>query len=232
MRMLLTSGGVHGGPVQDALVDLLGKPIAEARTVVVLDAFLPFPGDKGRLLERMQEYRALGWAETDILTLTSAPRPIIEERLRSADVVHCYGGTNHWLAHSWRTNGFAPLLREILEEQVYLGVSAGSMIFSTQHAAAVEALDDQEEVEWLGLDEVGPALPLFDWFPLCHLGAPFFPHQTDEWAAATAKRFPGPTYVLDDESALVIRDPASAPEVVSGGHWLQFAAGGALVASA
>jgi dipeptidase E len=232
MRMLLTSGGVHGGPVQDALQDLVGKPFSEARTVVVVDAFLPFPGDKGHFLQRMQDYRALGWAETDLLTLNAAPHAIIEERLRSADVVYCYGGTNHWLAHSWRVNGFVPVLREILEEQVYLGISAGSMIFSTQHAAAVEALDDQEEVGWLQLDEVGPALPLFDWYLLPHLGAEYFPTQTDDWAARTAPRFAGDTWFLDDESALLIRDPAAPPEVVSGGHWLHYGPDGALVASA
>ena len=43
MRMLLTSGGVRPGPVQDALVDLLGKPLSDSRIVVVVDAILPFP---------------------------------------------------------------------------------------------------------------------------------------------------------------------------------------------
>lgn len=232
MRMLLTSGGVRGGPVQDALLDLMGKPFSEARTVVVLDAILPFPGDKGQLLQRLQDHRALGWAETDVLTLNAAPRPVVEARLRAADVVYCYGGTNHWLAHTWRTSGLLPVLRDILDEQVYLGMSAGSMIFSTQHAAAVEALGDREEVDWLQLDEVAPALPLLDWYLVPHLGADFFPDQTPEWAVRTAPRFPGPTWFLDDDSALVVRDPDAEPEIVSGGHWLRFDADGALVASA
>ena len=60
MRMLLTSQGVQEGPVADALADLLDKPIAECRTVVVLDAMLPFPGDKTQMLEHLREYRALG----------------------------------------------------------------------------------------------------------------------------------------------------------------------------
>ncbi|HEY4224281.1 MAG TPA: Type 1 glutamine amidotransferase-like domain-containing protein [Pseudolysinimonas sp.] len=231
MRMLLTSNGGLESPAKEALLDLLGKPLSESRTVVLLDAMLPFPGDKTRMLEHVQRYRDLGWAECDILTLFSGPPSGVEARLRSADVIFCYGGTNHWLAHAWRTSGLAPVLRELLDEKVYLGMSAGSMIFSRLHAAAVVALDDQDEVDMLELDDVGPALPLFDWFFVAHLGAPFFPHATDQWAGEVAARLGGPAWFLDDGSALVVRDLRAEPEVVSNGHWLHFDAVGALVGS-
>jgi len=229
MKLLLTSAGVKNASIHAALLDLLGRPIAEARTVVVLDAMLPFPGDKSGMLRALEQYRALGWAEMDVLTLSSGPRSLVESRLRGADVVFCYGGTNHWLAHAWRESGLAPVLRELLDEKVYLGLSAGSMIFSSLHEAAVEALDDHEEVELMQLDAVGPVFPLFDWFVVTHLGAPFFPHSTDAWAAETAARLGGPVWFLSDGSALLVRDPAADPEVVSEGHWLRFDGSGALV---
>lgn len=222
MRMLLTSNGVRPGPVQDALVDLLDKPLSDARFVVVLDAMLPFPGDKSKMLEHLQQHRSLGWAEFDVLSLFAGPPSLVESRLRSADVVFGYGGSNHWLAHAWTATGLAPVLRELLDEKVYVGQSAGSMIFSRLQAAAVEAFDDQEEVELFRLGSVAPAVPLFDWFLLPHLGAPFFPHTTDAWAAAGAARLGGPIWYLDDTSALIVRDPAADPEVVSSGHWLRF----------
>lgn len=231
MRMLLTSNGVQDGPVRDALLDLLGKPVSASRTVVVLDAILPFPGDKTRLLQHLEQYRAMGWAECDLLTLFSGPASLVESRLRSADVIYGYGGTNHWLAHAWRQSGLAPVLRELLDEKVYVGVSAGSMIFSRAHAAAVDALDDQEEVDMLRLDTVGPALPLFDWFLTAHLGAPYLSHTTDEWAQRTAARLGSPLWCIDDGSALLVRDPAVEPEVVSDGHWLRFDSAGNLVDS-
>ena len=230
MRMLLTSNGVLESPAKDALLGLLGKPLSESRTVVLLDAMLPFPGDKSRMLDHIQRYRDLGWAECDILTLFSGPPSGIEARLRSADVIFSYGGTNHWLAHAWRASGLAPVLRELLDEKVYVGMSAGSMIFSRLHAAAIGALDDQE-VDMLELDEVGPAIPLFDWFFVAHLGAPYFPDATDQWAAAVAARLGGPAWFLDDGSSLIVRDPEAQPEVVSNGHWLHFDAAGALVDS-
>ncbi|HEY4152547.1 MAG TPA: Type 1 glutamine amidotransferase-like domain-containing protein, partial [Pseudolysinimonas sp.] len=223
--------GVLDGPAHDALVELLGKPISECRTIVVLDAILPFAGDKTRMLEHVQAYRALGWAECDVLTLFSGPVSGIESRLRSADVIFSYGGSNHWLAHAWVASGLAPVLRELLDEKVYLGLSASSMIFSRLHAAAVDALDDHDEVEMLQLESVGPALPLFDWFVVPHLGASFFPHATDEWAAGVAARLGGASWFLEDGSALLVRDLAEEPEVISNGHWLHFDAEGVLVGS-
>ena len=74
----------------------------------------------------------------------------------------------------------------------------------------------------LELDAVGPALPLFDWSVLAHLDAPYFPDQTDETLATGAARLRGPLYVIDDNSALLVRDAARPPEVISDGRWLEF----------
>lgn len=228
MRMMLTSHGLRNAVLRDAFVELLGMPTSEARIVVVIDAILPFPDDKTTLLEHLNELHALGWAEFDIVSLLAAPRPLAEERLRGADVILGYGGSNVWLAHAWTSTGLADLLPELLEQKVYVGWSAGSMIFSTLQAAAVDAFEDDEVVRF-GLGSTTPAVPLFDWFLMPHLGAEWAPDQDDAWAARYAKRLGGPIWFLDDDSALVIRDPAEEPEVVSGGRWLRFDASGALV---
>ena len=222
MRMLLTSSGLENGLVRETFLGLLDRPPAESRIAVIIDAILPFDGDSGFTLTRLAELQALGWESFDLMSLFGGPRSVIESRLRSADVIFCYGGTNHWLAHAWTATGLEPLLRELLDEKVYLGTSAGSMIFSRRHADMVEAFDDREEVDMLELDAVGPALPLFDWSVLAHLDAPYFPDQTDETLATGAARLRGPLYVIDDNSALLVRDAARPPEVISDGRWLEF----------
>jgi len=231
MRMLLTSNGTRNDVIRDSLSSLLDKPFAESSVAVVIDAILPFAGDNTQTLTHLGELHSLGWKEFDLMSLFGGPHSVIESRLRSVDVIFCYGGSNHWLAHAWTATGFAPLLRELLDEKVYLGLSAGSMIFSRLHADVVEAFEDHAEVEMLQLESVAAAVPLFDWALLPHLGAPYFPEQTDEWAAANATRLGAPVYFIDDDSALLVRDAADAPEVVSSGHWLQFDGSGRLVAS-
>jgi dipeptidase E len=231
MRMLLTSGGIDDDAIRDALLEMLDAAPARSRMVVVIDAILPFPGDKSRLLEHLEQFRSLGWAEFDVISLLATPPAVAEARLRSADVVFCYGGSNHWLSHAWTATGLAPLLRELLDEKVYLGLSAGSMIFSRLHAAAVDAMDDHDEVEMLQLESVAAAVPLFDWFVVPHLGEPYFPEQSDEWAADVAARLGGPSWFIDDASALLVREPEAAPAVVGAGHWLRFDSAGVLADS-
>lgn len=83
MRMLLTSGGIANEMIRDALVDLLGKPLADSRVVVVIDATLGFPGDSSTLVDHLEGLRALGWVEFDIASLFAGPASLVESRLRS-----------------------------------------------------------------------------------------------------------------------------------------------------
>ena len=229
--MLLTSGGVHNDLLRRTLVELLGKPIEESSIVAVIDAILPFGGDNTKTLADLQQLRSLGWKEYDLLSLFAGPASLVESRLRSADVIFCYGGSNHWLAHAWTSTGLAPVLAELLDEKVYLGWSAGSMIFSRLQAESVEAFHDQHEVELFELETVAPAVPLFDWFVICHRGADWQPQVTDQLIAECTARLGGPVYFLDDDSALLVRDPGAAPEVVSTGEWRLFDGSGRLIES-
>ena len=45
MRLLLTSAGIKNTSIHDALVDLLGRPIAESNALCVPTAIYASPGD-------------------------------------------------------------------------------------------------------------------------------------------------------------------------------------------
>ncbi|WP_251454899.1 hypothetical protein [Microbacterium sp. Marseille-Q6648] len=79
MRMLLTSNGIANPLIHDALVDLLGKPIADSRIVVVIDAILGFPGDSSTLVEHLEGLRSLGWADFDVASLFAGPRRFLAQ---------------------------------------------------------------------------------------------------------------------------------------------------------
>ena len=44
MKLLLTSAGIKNTSIHDALVDRLGKPIAEASALCIPTGIYPFPG--------------------------------------------------------------------------------------------------------------------------------------------------------------------------------------------
>lgn len=231
MRMLLTSNGIANDLIREALVDLLGKPIADSRVVVVIDAILGFPGDSSTLVDHLDGLRSLGWAEFDVASLFAGPPALVESRLRSADVILGYGGSNLWAAHAWHATGLAPVLAELLEEKVYVGWSAGSMIFARRLDRWPADFDDQDELDMFGLETPSPAVALFDWFFAGHLGADWMPAGVEQRFAVGAARSGQEVWFVDDDSALLVRDPADEPLIITAGHWRRFGTDGSLVAS-
>jgi hypothetical protein len=57
MKLLLTSNGVANPSIHDALVDLLGKPIAESSALFIPTGIYPFPGGGERAWEAMRGKR-------------------------------------------------------------------------------------------------------------------------------------------------------------------------------
>ncbi len=65
MKLLLTSGGIVNNSIRNALVDVMGKPIAEATALFVSTAEQPLgPFFVGRSAQNLlqQEWKASGYA--------------------------------------------------------------------------------------------------------------------------------------------------------------------------
>lgn len=218
MKLLLTSGGVTNDSIGDALIRLLGKPLAECRALFVPTAqwgqpacspesvFSSIAGhspDRPGLCE-------LGWKSVGVLELTALPT-IPEERwmpwVRDTDVLLVDGGDAAYLCHWIRESGLADLLPS-LTETVWVGVSAGSMVMTPRIGA--EFLDWKPD----GQDET---LGIVDFSIFPHLNYPGWSHNTTEAARRWATKIPGPAYAIDDQTAISVVD--GAIEVISEGRW-------------
>jgi dipeptidase E len=221
MRLLLTSAGIKNASIQNALVELLGKPIAECDALCIPTGLYGHPGAGPRQAWRFisgQEPRSpmvgLGWKSVGVLELTALPS-LDKERwvpmVRGTDVLLVDGGDAAYLCHWMRASGLADLLPS-LRETVWVGVSAGSMVmtprigedFVTWHSPAGDTT--------LGVVD-------FSIFP--HLGNPDLPRNTMATAEKWAASISGPAYAIDDETAIKVVD--GAVDVVSEGHWKLFA---------
>ena len=141
MRFLLTSAGITNASMSDALVDLLGKPIAESSALCIPTAIygsvygpqMPCAGAwrfiTGQSPQPMCE---LGWKSLGVLELTALPS-IDEDRwvpvVQETDVLLASGGDALYLSHWMRQSGLADLLPS-LQETVWVGLSAGSMVMT------------------------------------------------------------------------------------------------------
>ncbi|MEU1089287.1 Type 1 glutamine amidotransferase-like domain-containing protein [Streptomyces sp. NPDC005576] len=218
MDLLLTASGLRNETLRGALRDMLGKPFGSANVVYVPTASIAEPGDHGWLLADMNRLHGLGWREFDILELNGLPRQMVLDRLLHADVIHVAGGNHYHLARSISGNGLADGFLAALESRVYVGMSAGSMIFSqnlTAHSADI--IGDAEDLHVLGATAVEPPFGLFDWYLKPHLHSRDFPERDDAWADRIAAQADFPVYFLDDDTAVRVRD--GEVDVVSEGRW-------------
>src|SRR6195952_12048 len=140
MKYLLTSAGVKNTSIHNALVDLLGKPIADSSALCIPTAMYGHPMvGPGQGAWRFISGREpgtplceLGWKSLGVLELTALPS-IDEERwvplVRETDVLLAAGGDALYLCHWMWQSGLADLLPS-LRETVWAGLSAGSMVMT------------------------------------------------------------------------------------------------------
>ena len=217
MKLLLTSAGIKNASIQNAMVELLGKPIAESDALCIPTALYGHPMAGPRQAWRFisgQEPRSpmvgLGWKSLGVLELTALPS-LDKERwvpmIRETDVLLVDGGDAAYLCHWMRASGLADLL-ESLRETVWVGVSAGSMVMTPRIGEDFVTWDSPAGDRTLGVVD-------FSIYP--HLENPDLPGNTIAAAERWAAGLPGPAYAIDDETAIKVVD--GAIDVVSEGYW-------------
>jgi dipeptidase E len=242
MRALLTSSGIKNSSIRDALVDLLGKPIAESDALFIPTAIYPFPGGPGMAWRAIcgkasSPLCELGWRSLGVLELTALPS--IQEAawvptVRDADALLVWGGDPLFLADWMRRSGVTDLLPTLPAKAVYVGVSAGSIAAASTF---VETYDEpprgddgplkSENIVFAtpqgDVDRIlvtGQGAGLVDFAVIPHLEHPDHPDASLPNAERWAARIPAPTYAIDDETAISVVDGVA--QVVSEGRWKLF----------
>lgn len=244
MKLLLTSSGISNPSIHNALVDLLGKPVAESNALFVPTGIYPFSGGAAMAYKTVcgqaqTPLCELGWKSLGLLELTALPsidRNAWAPSVEKTDALLVWGGDPLFLSYWMNQSGLTDLLKSMQGSVVYVGVSAGSML-------AAPIFGETYRKPYRG---TGSPLTLEDMtFPapegeitmnfITAKGAGFtdfalIPHanhkdradasfdNAPKWAA----KLPVPVYAIDDQTAIkVIGD---AVEVVSEGEWNRFTA--------
>jgi len=216
MRLLLTSAGIKNASIHDALVDLLGKPVAESSALCIPTAVYAMSGPAaawrfitGRANTPMCE---LGWKSLGVLELTALPSidqehwlPVVQE----TDALLVAGGDATYLCHWMRQSGLADLLPSL--RAVWVGLSGGSMVMTPRIGADFVSWSRADSDRTLGVVN-------FSIFP--HLDHQNMPENSMANAEKWAAGIPVPSYAIDDQTAIKVTD--GNVEVVSEGHWKLF----------
>jgi dipeptidase E len=223
VKLLLTSAGIKNASINGALLELLGKPINEASALCVPTAGYAHLGGFDRAyvfvagLEPRCPMTELGWKTLGVLELTALPSldrekwvPAVEE----TDVILVNGGDPLYLSYWMRESGFAELIPS-LDDTVYVGLSAGSMVMAPSIG--------EDFVHWRPAAGGDETLGVVDFSIFPHLDHPDLPENTMVDAETWSATVPRPAYAIDDETAIRVVD--GNVDVITEGHWKLFNAG-------
>ncbi|MGH3164286.1 MAG: Type 1 glutamine amidotransferase-like domain-containing protein [Trebonia sp.] len=240
MKLLLTSSGISNASIRDALVDMLGKPIAESSALFVPTAIYPFAdGADGAFQAISGKAKSplcdLGWKSMGILELTALPsidKEVWAAKVQESDALLVWGGDPVYLSYWIKHSGLADLFPSLPPEMVYVGVSAGSIAMASRFGETYFEVPKCSG-ERLSSDDIVFARPegeitatlvmaegagLVDFAIIPHVE--YDDHHDVANAGKWAGRLPVPTYAIDDETAVKVID--GTVEVVSEGHWKLF----------
>ena len=219
MKFLLTSAGIRNATLHNALLDLLGKPIAECNALCIPTATYANPNGIVRAWmfisgqDPICPMCGLGWNSLGVLELTALPsisKEVWVPKVQETDVLLVNGGDPLYLGYWMRQSGLADLLPSL--RAVYVGFSAGSMVMAPNIG--------QEFVGWKPPSGGDETLGLVDFAIFPHLDHEMLPDNSMAGAAKWAAGMRVPGYAIDDETAIKVVD--GAVEVLSEGHWKLF----------
>jgi dipeptidase E len=218
VKLLLTSAGVKNASIHDAMVELLGKAVADSDALCIPTAGYGHPQLKPTAAYRFITGREsstpmveLGWRSVGVLELTALPS-IDRDRwvswVQEADVLLVNGGDALYLSHWMRESGLADLLPS-LPDKVWVGLSGGSMVMSPRIGS--------DFVGWQPPGGGDSALGVVDFSIFPHLDNPMCPENTMPAAEKWAAEIQVPGYAVDDDTAIRVVD--GNVDVVSEGQW-------------
>jgi dipeptidase E len=219
MKLLLTSGGITNQSINDALVDLLGKPISDCNALACSTASYPMQNGAQMAhnfynVNGTSSMTNLGWKSLGILELTALPSiedSVWQDQLKNTDVLLVNGGDPLYLNHWMKISGVAEFLPN-LKNLVYVGLSAGSMIMTPRIGA--------DFVGWQQPGGNDETLGFVDFSIFPHLDHPMLTENTMEAAVKWAAELSNPAYAIDEGTAIRVLD--TQVEVISEGNWRKF----------
>ena len=214
MKLLLTSAGITNDKIAKALFELTGKKPEEITVAFIPTASNAEIGDKDWLISDLINLKKQHFGSIEITDISAIDEQIWKPSLERADILYFEGGNTYHLMRWLERSGLSGSLVDLLQNKVYVGVSAGSMVTSPDLALKLsQVIYEEDMIE----TEVLEGLGLVDFYFLPHLNSEWFKKVRKENIEKVGKEMNQRIYALDDQSALKI--DGDVLEVVGEGEW-------------
>lgn len=208
MKLLLTSAGITNESIAKSLDSLISIPREKLKIAFVPTAANKEPGNKDWFFKQIRDLSENGYSWIDIVDFSAADIEW-EQRLSQCDAIFIGGGNTFHLLSMSKQYKFDEWIKDNLETKVFIGASAGSILFTpTIGIATVEPGD----INYSNISN-------FD--ALCIVNFEISPHTPEIVSYQSNQEYVEKSghqlYAIDDNTALKI--VGKSIEVVSEGEW-------------
>lgn len=210
MRLLLTSGGLRNQTLIDAFLELAGVPASEIKVAFIPTAQNVKSGDKSWVIDQLFRLREIGVGQIDIVDIAAVGKDVWLPRLEESNVIFVNGGDTTYLMNCLNESGLSEEISRLLQNRLYVGVSAGSYVATPD----TRFNKDNADILLKGLG-------LVDYGLIVHMNNPKLESTHNEDAVTeSAKGCPYVVYALDDQMAVRVNDQDT--QIIGEGKYIKF----------
>ena len=138
MRLALASQGFTTDEIAKKVEELVGKPLEKINVAIINEAYvgLDETRDKRWLIRELANIEKYIGGTIDFVNFRVYDKEEIKKHFQRADLIYIVGGRQHILEKLFRETDTIDILKQMANEKVIMGTSAGSIVLGRKITSA------------------------------------------------------------------------------------------------
>lgn len=206
MRLALASQGFTTDEIAKKIEELVGKPLEKINVAIINEAYvgLDETRDKRWLIRELANIEKYLGGTIDFVNFRVYDKEEIKKHFQRADLIYIVGGRQHILEKLFRETDTIDILKQMANEKVIMGTSAGSIVLGRKITSA-DFWKERYPKDW-DLAKTHEELNLVNFNIIPHYMREDHKKWTKRFFERVLKENPFPIYAITDTQMVVYHD--------------------------
>ena len=206
MRLALASQGFTTDEIAKKVEELVGKPLEKINVAIINEAYvgLDETRDKRWLIKELANIEKYIGGTIDFVNFRVYDKEEIKKHFQRADLIYIVGGRQHILEKLFRETDTIDILKQMANEKVIMGTSAGSIVLGRKITSA-DFWKERYPKDW-DLAETHEELNFANFNIIPHYMREDHKKWTKSFFERVLKENPFPVYAIKDTQMVVYHD--------------------------
>ena len=206
MRLALASQGFTTDEIAKKVEELVGKPLEKINVAIINEAYvgLDETRDKRWLIRELANIEKYIGGTIDFVNFRVYDKEEIKKHFQRADLIYIVGGRQHILEKLFRETDTIDILKQMANEKVIMGTSAGSIVLGKK-ITSTDFWKERYPKDW-DLAKTHEELNFANFNIIPHYMREDHKKWTKSFFERVLKENPFPIYAITDTQMVVYHD--------------------------